>query len=86
MSEHPSLYQYIQGSVLSHERPASGHQDLNQFTVTSVSVRWRVPYAVEENLRGMTERKNERQRLGLFTIRFCVHLIKDLQLISGPSL
>ena len=41
---------------------------------TSVSACWRVPYAVEENLRGMTERKkerkNERQRLGLFTIRY----------------
>ena len=30
----------------------------------------RVPYAVEKNLRGMTEWKNERQSLGLFTIRY----------------
>ena len=49
--------------------------------LTSVLARWRMPYAVEENLRGMAERKNERkkerkkermkerQRLGLFTIR-----------------
>ena len=29
------------------------------FIKTSVSARWRVPYAVEENLRGMTERMNE---------------------------
>ena len=27
---------------------------------TSVSARWRVPYAVEKNLRGMTERKKDR--------------------------
>ena len=30
--------------------------------MTSVSARWRVPYAVEENLRGMTERKKERMK------------------------
>jgi len=29
-----------------------------------------VPYAVEENLRGMNERMKERQSLGLFTIRY----------------
>ena len=29
--------------------------------ITSVSARWRVPYAVEENLRGMNERMKERQ-------------------------
>ena len=28
--------------------------------LTSVLARWRVPYAVEENLRGMNERKNDR--------------------------
>ena len=28
---------------------------------TSVSARWRVPYAVEENLRGMNERMKERK-------------------------
>ena len=28
---------------------------------TSVSARWRVPYTVEENLRGMNERQNERK-------------------------
>ena len=32
------------------------------FTRTGVSARWHVPYAVEENLRGMTERKNERKK------------------------
>ena len=32
------------------------------FGNTSVSARWCVPYAVEENLRGMTERKNERMK------------------------
>ena len=39
------------------------------FKVTSVSARWRVPYAVtqlfnavEENLRGMNDRKNERKK------------------------
>ena len=43
------------------------------FLDTSVSACWRVSYAAEENLRGMTERMKERlkerQRLGLFTIR-----------------
>ena len=33
-----------------------------QFYNTSVSARCRVPYAVEENCRGMTERKTERQK------------------------
>ena len=32
-----------------------------EFLGTSVSAHWRVPYAVEENLRGMTERKKERK-------------------------
>ena len=40
------------------------------FYVTSVSARWRVPFAVEENLRGMNERMTEWKSLGLFTIRF----------------
>ena len=39
------------------------------FLLTSVSARCRVPYAVEENLRGMNEWKNDRQSLGLFIIR-----------------
>ena len=32
------------------------------FGYTSVSAHWRVPYAVEENLRGMNERMKERQK------------------------
>ena len=40
------------------------------FIMTSVSARWCVPYAVEENFRGMTERKKEWQSLGLFKIRY----------------
>ena len=34
-------------------------------TITSISARWRVPYAfnaVEENFRGMNERKKERMK------------------------
>ena len=33
--------------------------DSRPIYATSVSARWRVPYAVEENFRGMTERKKE---------------------------
>ena len=33
--------------------------------LTSVSARWRVPYAVEENLRGMTERMEEIPQSGI---------------------
>ena len=33
-----------------------------QFFNTSVSAGWRVPYAVEENLRGMNDRQNERKK------------------------
>ena len=40
-----------------------------KFRNTSVSARCRVPYAVEENLRGMNEWMKERQSLGLFIIR-----------------
>ena len=34
----------------------------SKFIATSVSARWRVPYAVEENLRGMTERMKKRMK------------------------
>ena len=35
---------------------------VHPFLDTSISACWRVPYAVEENLRGMTKRKKERKK------------------------
>ena len=34
---------------------------MRAFIITSVLARWRVPYAVEENLRGMTEKMKKRK-------------------------
>ena len=47
------------GSMLNNKNDSGLHspsfmQNI-EFYNTSVSARWRVPYAVEENLRGMTE-------------------------------
>ena len=57
----------------------AGIQDITySFNKTSVSARYRVPYAVEENLRGMNEWMKERQSLGLFIIRFAIEILRDL--------
>ena len=41
-----------------------------------------MPYAVVENLRGMNEWKNDRQSLGLFTIRFVDAMVINAQCID----
>ena len=75
----PSLWLHTsryKESLLTHWVPGAGAYQykiqikLCLFVKTSVSARWRVPYAVETNLRGMTERNTEWQSLGLFTIRY----------------
>ena len=61
---------------------------MRAFIITSVLARWRVPYAVEENLRGMTERKKDKVSgfllLDVFFFRKDKHSLAESQKSQGP--
>ena len=54
-----SVWEYI--PLISAYLFSDVYADALELLSTSVSARWRVPYAVEENLRGMNERMKERK-------------------------